>query len=74
MRRWRVSGQLQGTGCSGRVRVDLGRGNRRLKTVTARVTRCRFTVVLKTRSRSARWIAVRTVATKSVSSRRVSVR
>jgi ELWxxDGT repeat protein len=71
VKRWRVTGQLQGTGCSGRVRVDLGRGDRRLKTVTARVTRCRFNVVLKTSSRSGRWIAVRAGA---VRSRPVSVR
>ncbi len=61
VKRWRVSGQLRDTGCSGRVRVDLAR----VKAVTARVQRCRFNAIVSSR-RGVRWIAVRTVPTKTV--------
>ena len=43
--RWRVTGSVRDTGCSGRVRVEL----RRVKTVTTRLERCRFSVVLRSR-------------------------
>jgi ELWxxDGT repeat protein len=75
-RRWRVTGQLQGTGCTGRVRIDLGRGSRRIKTVTTRVRRCRFAVTVGSRT-TPRWVEVRTVRTKTVAaarSGRVTVR
>jgi hypothetical protein len=69
-----VSGQVLGTGCSGRVRVDLNRGSRRLKSVSAPLRRCRYEVVLSTTARgSNRTISVRTVATKSLATARSKV-
>ncbi len=72
--RWRVTGRVSGTGCSGRVRIELGRGDRRLKAVTARVQRCRFDALLATTSRTpGRWIAVRTVPTRTLADARSRV-
>lgn len=56
--RWRVTGRLQATGCTGRVRVELAR----VKTVTAPVRRCRYSAVVSSR-RTVRWVVVRTVPT-----------
>lgn len=64
-KRWRVTGRLHDTGCAGRVRVELDR----VKTVTAHVRRCRFSVVVGSRRR-VRWVAVRTVPTQSVAAAR----
>ena len=65
--RWRISGRVAGSGCSGRVRIDVHRGQRRLKSVTTSLTRCRYEAVVSTTTRGAgRSISVRTVATKSL--------
>ena len=76
--RWRVSGSVLGTGCTGRVRIELGRGDRRLRAVTAPLRRCRFSAIVATTSRkSGRWITVRTVPTSTLAgarSRMVRVR
>jgi hypothetical protein len=66
--RWRVSGTA--SACPARVRIVLGRGQRSLKTTRARVARCRYDAVVRTKVR-ARWIEVRAV---DVTSRRVRVR
>jgi trimeric autotransporter adhesin len=63
--RWRVSGRVTGvtsrSGCSGTVRVVLGRGSRTLKTRTTKMKACAFSTTLTTTSRSSRrWIQVRT--------------
>ena len=69
--RWRVSGRVVGTGCTGRVRIELGRGDRRLRAVTARLLRCRFDARLATTTRKpGRWIAVRTVPTATLAAAR----
>ena len=65
--RWRISGRVDGSGCSGRVRIDLNRGRRRLKSVTTSLKRCRYEAVMSTATRGAgRSISVRTMATKSL--------
>ncbi|HEY6561820.1 MAG TPA: hypothetical protein VI072_31335, partial [Polyangiaceae bacterium] len=56
--RWRVTGHVRNTGCTGRVRVEL----RGVKTITTRLERCRFNVVVRSRRSSSR-IVVRTVPT-----------
>ena len=77
--RWHVSGSVLGTGCTGRVRIELGRGDRRLKAVTARLQQLplRARCVATTSRKPGRWIAVRTVPTSTLAearSRMVRVR
>jgi hypothetical protein len=63
--RWRVSGTVRDTGCSGRVRVDATR----VKTITTRLRSCRYSVVVRTR-KPVRTVTVRTVPTATVAAAR----
>ncbi|MDA0178698.1 hypothetical protein OJ997_00200 [Solirubrobacter phytolaccae] len=76
--RWTVSGRVDGTGCSGRVRIDLRSGSRRVKTVTAQLRRCRYTATVKAAVRGRnRSLSVRTLPTRTLvaaTSRTVRVR
>ncbi len=75
--RWRVTGTVTGTTCTGRVQVVLGRRERVLKRTAAPLRRCAFSATVATRSRaSGRWLQVRTVpsaALADVKSRRIRV-
>jgi ELWxxDGT repeat protein len=65
--RWKISGRVDGSGCSGRVRIDVNRGQRRLKSITTSLKRCRYEAVVSTTTHGAgRSISVRTLATKSL--------
>jgi hypothetical protein len=76
--RWRVSGALSESACTGRVQIVLGRGRRTLERVSTPLRKCRFSAVVSTTSRaSGRWVQVRTVPSKTlpgVQSKRTSVR
>ena len=65
--RWRVSGSVRDTGCSGRVRVEV----MRVKTLTTRLRSCRYSVVVRTR-KPVRKVAVRTVPTATVAAARAT--
>ena len=71
--RWRVTGSVSATACSGRVHVLLGRRERVLKRVSAPLRNCRYSAILTTTSRSSgRWLQVRTVPSATLAERDVA--
>ncbi|WP_211340238.1 ELWxxDGT repeat protein [Solirubrobacter pauli] len=66
-KRWRVSGRVAESGCSGRLRIDVNRGQRRVKSTTARLRRCRFDAIVTTTARGPRLtLTIRTVPTSTL--------